>query len=423
LEAYNLRILIASDVYPPQPRGAAKQVQLLARELSRRDHEVSVCTTAIPGQPKYEEDNALKIYRLQGFFSRIPFLYRDPVDRFPPPLKDWLLARELRRVFQKEKPDIVHANGWIVYSIIPILRESNVPLVFSLLGYETICPASGMVKKAAVCDMSLNHRCIPCSRELYGLGLLGTAKSLAVYFATKANKSKLKSVDRFIASNSHVKQVHLRHLGVDEEDIVVIRFFKYAPAMNGQTEMAGDLPQDFVLFVGALIPVKGVDVLIEAYQKLSTRTKLVLIGVKRHGYHYKSGEGILLVEDAPDDVVMQAYQNCRFAIFPSVWPDFPTVAIEAMSHKKAIIASRIGGFPDLVVDKETGILVPPNDVEALSDAMRYLLENPEVASTMGQKGYERWRRLFTPEVAVARIEKLYQSLFEDAGYCKEVTKA
>jgi glycosyltransferase involved in cell wall biosynthesis len=108
---------------------------------------------------------------------------------------------------------------------------------------------------------------------------------------------------------------------------------------------------------------------------------------------------------------MQAFRNCRFAVFPSILPEaFGSVVLEAMSCKKALIVSGTGGFPDIVVDGETGILVPPDDVCSLSKAIRYLLENPDVATKMGQRGYERWKELFTPEVVLPQIESLYKSL-------------
>ena len=117
------------------------------------------------------------------------------------------------------------------------------------------------------------------------------------------------------------------------------------------------------------------------------------------------------MENAPHPVVIRAFRNCRFAVFPSLWPEpCATVTLEAMSCKKAVITSDAGGFPDVVKGDETGIMVPPNDVKALHEAMGYLLENPEVASRMGQKGYGRWKEMFTSEVVVTRIENLYKSL-------------
>lgn len=151
--------------------------------------------------------------------------------------------------------------------------------------------------------------------------------------------------------------------------------------------------------------------LIEAYQKPDTKIELVLIGAKHPAYHYEGTADILVIENAPYKMVAEAYQRCRFAVFPSIWPEpFGLVNLEAMSYKKAVIASNIGGFTDVVVDGETGILVPPGDGEALSQAIKYLLENPDVVEEMGQEGYKRWKENFTPEVVVPKIEELYQSL-------------
>ena len=125
----------------------------------------------------------------------------------------------------------------------------------------------------------------------------------------------------------------------------------------------------------------------------------------------KSAENILIIEDAPYSVVKEAYQNCRFTIFPSIWHEpCATVAFEAMSYKKAIIASEVGGFADVVGEGETGILVPPNDSEALATAIEHLLQRPQVAEEMGQRGYERWRQNFSAEAVVPQVEQLYKSL-------------
>ena len=148
----------------------------------------------------------------------------------------------------------------------------------------------------------------------------------------------------------------------------------------------------------------------KAFGYLKIETGLVIMGRRHPEHHYQSIENRLVVENAPR-AVLEAYSKCRFVVVPSVYPEpFGTVTLEAMSYKKAVIASRTGGLTDVVVDGETGILVPPNDPEALTSAMNYLLENLTVAEGMGQKGYERWRQNFTPEVVAPQIEELYQSL-------------
>ncbi len=400
---------MASDVYPPQISGGARHVQLLSYELSKRGHLVTICTTAMPGQLRYEHNGKLRIYREPCIFSQIPFVYQSS-DRFPAPFPDLLLVKRIRNILQKEKIDIVHAHGWIVQSALSALKDFDIPLTITFHDYRAICPAAGIISNAAWCNMLLNRHCITCSRKLYGFGPLGTLKSLAVYLATRANKSKLSDVSKFIAVSSYVKQAHLQAMCLSDEDIVVIPNFYSDDTDDNATESAW-LPEDYMLFVGGLSPEKGVDILIDAYSKLSTETKLILIGAKKRQYQYKCTENTLVTVDTPHEVVMQAYRSCRFTILPSILPEtFGLVALEAMSCKKAIITSDIGGLPEIVVDGETGILVPPNDATALSQAMRYLLENPTVAKKMGQNGYERWKKLYTPEIVLPQIESLYKSL-------------
>ena len=116
---------MAADVYPPQISGGSRHVQLLSYELIKRGHSVTVCTTAIPGQLRCERSDALQIYREPCLFSRIPFIYRSS-DRFPAPIPDLLLVKQLKNILRKEKIDIVHAHGWIVQSVISADRKSVV---------------------------------------------------------------------------------------------------------------------------------------------------------------------------------------------------------------------------------------------------------------------------------------------------------
>jgi glycosyltransferase involved in cell wall biosynthesis len=256
-----------------------------------------------------------------------------------------------------------------------------------------------------LCDRPFTHNCIICGRGVYGL-----AKSSAAYYGVKTNKRKLKLVDKFITASSFVKQLNAKHLGLSSDDIVVIPNF-YDPDIDRQTEEAAGLPEDFILFVGKLGPHKGVNVLIKSYRKLDTETKLLLIGISSPDYHYESGEGIVVIEDAPRNVLMQAMSRCRFAVFPSRWAEgFGLVAIEAMSQKKAVIASDIGGLKDIVAHEETGLVVPPNDSNKLAEAITYLLQKPERASEMGERGYERFMKNYTPDVVVPMFIDVYKSL-------------
>jgi glycosyltransferase involved in cell wall biosynthesis len=394
-----------SDLYLTSLGGIEMHVQLLSRQLSERGHQVAVCTIGRRDLPGYEEEAGIKIYGFEGLFQKIPFLFKDPARKWHPPARDWLISRRLAQIIQGESPDIIHTHGWILYSVLPLKKQFKIPLVHSLHDYRLFCPKMVPVKKNAICDAPLTRSCIRCMHHPYGL-----LRALSAYYGVKANRNSLQSVDRFIAVSAFVKQAHAKHLGISDEDIVTIPNF-YSPHIDREQKNAGHLPNDFILFAGWLMPHKGIDVLIEACQKLNTKTKLLIIGMEHPDYHYQSGENIFVVKNAPHHVVMAAMSRCKFVVIPSVWPEpFAQVAIEAMSQEKALIASDIGGLKDIIVDGETGILVPANNSDKLAEVISYLLERPEVAAKMGQRGYERFIKNYTPDVVVPRVIDVYQSL-------------
>jgi glycosyltransferase involved in cell wall biosynthesis len=392
------------DVHSPHLRtgAVAAHVLMLSKELRKRGHEIVV--GAVGHRPEFGD--GIKGYRLDGFFQKIPFLYKDETSKWHPPMADWLITRTLRRIIKEEKVQLIHSHGRALYSALPLKRHLRIPLIASLHGYEFICPKADLLKKDhTLCDEPLTNKCISC-----GMACYGPAKSVASYLATRLNKKNLKNVDRFIAVSAYTKATYLPYLGVDEKNIIVIPNF-YLPDNYDTSKTYESLPRDFILFVGNLNPFKGLDTLIEAYLRLSTGTKLVAIGTRHPDYSYQSTDRVIVIENAPHDLVVKAYQDCRFAIFPSTRPEpFPVVTLEAMSRKKAVITSRSGGLAEVVVDNETGLLVPPGDVEALSRAINTLLADPDVAERMGQKGYERWQQCYTPQVAAPRFEDVYNSV-------------
>jgi glycosyltransferase involved in cell wall biosynthesis len=114
----------------------------------------------------------------------------------------------------------------------------------------------------------------------------------------------------------------------------------------------------------------------------------------------------------PRRSVLWAWRRCLLAIVPSVWREpFGTVVIEAMAMGKPVIASRIGGMPDLIADGETGVLVPPGDAAALRAAIDRLLVDGETRERLGRAAAQRVPR-FHVSAVVPRIERVYRSLLQ-----------
>jgi alpha-maltose-1-phosphate synthase len=102
-----------------------------------------------------------------------------------------------------------------------------------------------------------------------------------------------------------------------------------------------------------------------------------------------------------------------FAV-PSVYEPLGIVNLEAMACATAVVASRTGGIPEVVVDGETGLLVPPDEPEPLADALNALLRDPDRAAAMGLAGRKRAIAEFSWETIAAQTADLYAELVTSA---------
>ncbi|HTD80107.1 MAG TPA: glycosyltransferase [Chloroflexota bacterium] len=100
---------------------------------------------------------------------------------------------------------------------------------------------------------------------------------------------------------------------------------------------------------------------------------------------------------------------------PSIWEGFGLVLLEAMAAGRPIVASRVATIPEVVVDSETGLLVPAGDPQALADALADLADQPALAQQFGEAGQERLRRQFSIDKMVGDTELLYRELLDERG--------
>ncbi len=113
--------------------------------------------------------------------------------------------------------------------------------------------------------------------------------------------------------------------------------------------------------------------------------------------------------------VQKAVEDAAIVVVPSLGEGFGMVALEAMERGRPVIASAVGGLPEIVVDGETGLVVPSGDAEALAEAIVALAGDLERAAAMGAAGRERALSEFTPERSARRIEELYAGALGDGA--------
>jgi glycosyltransferase involved in cell wall biosynthesis len=97
-------------------------------------------------------------------------------------------------------------------------------------------------------------------------------------------------------------------------------------------------------------------------------------------------------------------------VLPSWIEGMPITVLEAMAHRKPVVATPVGGTPELVVDGETGLLVPPRDPEALAEALRSLVADPKRARRLGEAGYARVAERFTVDRMTTRVLEVYDEV-------------
>ena len=403
-----MRILMLAQFYPPTIGGEERHVRNLAIELAARGHSVSVATLWHKGDADFAMDQGVRIHRIRGTMQRATLLFSEIGRRFAPPFPDLELMRALRRIIKQERPDIVHAHNWIVHSFTPIKSWSKAKLVVTLHDYSLLCVQKRLTYQHDVCSGPAFMKCLQCS-----IGYYGAAKGP---LATMANwswgKVERQSVDMFLpVSEAVAGGTQMEKYGVPYRVIPNFVPDNAGIGRNDDDSLLTHLPtEDFLLFVGDVRRDKGVEVLLRAYARMGSRVPLVLIGRPGNDISLEFPPNVLALQGWPHEAVMSAWGRCTIGLTPSIWPDpCPTVAMEAMSMGRPVIASRIGGLSDIVADGETGLLVPPGDDRALSEAIQTLLAHPERRSHMGMMAKQRVVE-FQAKTVVPRIEQVYQDI-------------
>lgn len=402
-----MRILMVTDAYAPLVGGVEQHVRTLSTELTKRGHQVAVATLWREGLSMSDRDGDVRVHRIRSTMHRMPHLYRNAGRVWAPPFPDPGACRALHRIVARERPDVVHGHDWLIRSFLPIKRSSNVPLVVSLHYYTRTCAKKTLVYRHAPCTGPGLVKCAECALDHYGPK--GIPIAIGNWVMSAAERG---AVDRFIA----VSEATASGNGVRGGDLsceVIPNFVPDYPdtPRDDVAHYLAQLPrEDFLLFVGDFRENKGIDVLLRAYARITGAPPLVLIGKSYPDSPTEYPGNVIVVKDWPNDAVMAAWRRCLIALVPSTWPEpFGIVNIEAMTCARPVIASRIGGIPDIVADGETGLLVPPGDDMALQAAIERLLADPTLRVAMGQAGKRRVRQ-FQAEAVVPRIEGVYNQL-------------
>jgi glycosyltransferase involved in cell wall biosynthesis len=412
-----MRVMMVAQWFPPIIGGEEWHVLHLGQELVQRGHEVTVVTLFQPGLSEFEEVGGMRVHRIRGTVQRLDRLFLYDSRKSAAPLPDPELVAAFRRILAEEQPDVVHAHNWLVHSFLPMKRISGARLVVTLHDFSLVCARKDyMFLGATNCSGPGPSKCLRCSARKYG-----AAKGIATVAGAWAMAPfERASVDRFIAvSRSVADGNQLAERGVPYS---IIPNFIPDPDEASVSPSPVDVPglpdEPFLLYVGAISRVKGVPTLLRAYAGLDEPPPLVLIGYPGADTEEILRElptGAIYLQSQPHPAVLEAWRRSRLGIVPSICRDAsPTVVLEAMAARTPLVASRIGGIPDLVEADISGLLVDPGDVPALRAALTRVIDDGGLAERLAAAGTERVRA-FTAGAVVPRIEQVYEEVIQAHG--------
>ena len=403
-----MRILICSSFFPPYYLGGAELVAYKqAQELKRLGHDVRVfcgrLTNHLLRTPGRKVD--------KGAFhtTRVSMTARDISGTTWDFRSDGIL-QEGCRVLDEFSPEIVHFHNLVGLSLrlIDECDQRRIPTVMTLHDYWGICFKNTLLKNdGSVCTRG-GLACLGCREVLSGDLPLPTPVRYAHFLLA------LRKVSRFISPSRYLAEQYTAN-GIPREKIAVIKNGIDLAPFTPQPRRHGPFT---VGFIGHLGEHKGLDILLHALSRMDDpKPRLLVIGtgeeegaLKNFCHELDLDHYVTFAGHVDNQKIATVYQKIDVLVVPSVWPENSPVTItEAMASGIPVIASDIGGIPELVEDGVTGFLVPVRDSHAMAERIARLLERPQLKQDMGQAALARIQP-YRLQNQVEQIVGIYQEV-------------
>jgi len=414
-----MRLLLATDSFPPVCGGSGWSTYELARGLRARGHEVIVAQPR-PGTPdgcRERDYDGIRVLEFGFPAPSVPYVrnYFKNERLYP------ALADALADVIERERVDLVH--GQHVLTCLPSIEAAHRlgrPVVCTVRDYWPVCYWSDLIhtRRGAslcpACSAGMMTRCIrPRGGPLWPLAL----PMIPYMRANLARKrSGLAAADTIIAvSTTIASDLRARAPEVADTRLEIIPNPVDVTALRARAASTSPPVQGpYALYLGKLAPNKGTSHLVDVVERARLDWPLVIVGdgpdrAAIEAEARRSGRDVRFVGWVDQQQTTAWLAHASLLIFPSRGPEsLSRVLLEASALGVPIAAMNTGGTPDIVKHAETGLL--SSTPETLADDVKRLRENEDLRARLSAGARQRAEQVFDAPSIVGRIESLYREL-------------
>jgi glycosyltransferase involved in cell wall biosynthesis len=315
-------------------------------------------------------------------------------------------VKQVTRLIRDEKPDLLHCHNiyhQLTPSIINAASRLKTPVVLTLHDYKPVCPVYTRLWKGELCTKCSEGRFESLLMQRCADGSIGRSALLWAEARYHAAARSYQRVDKFIAPSRFMRDAVVPRFGEDKVVHIPNGIDASRIEISGQDE-------GFVLYLGRLSPEKGVETLLRTHAADNAAWRLVVAGT---GPLLEDLQSRFPLAEFTGHLAGTALETrlreASVIVVPSEWHEnSPLSILEAMAHAKPIVASRIGGIPELVRDGETGLLFEPKNTQQLSSRIRMLLGDSGLRTRLGREA----RRIVETEYSLKRHGAALLSLYE-----------
>ena len=302
-------------------------------------------------------------------------------------------VKNISRLISDTKPDIVHCHNiyhQLTPSIIGAAKKLGVPVVLTLHDYKPVCPTYNRLQQGKPCSKCLDGDFTQVLRNRCADGSFGKSAVLFAEATVQRSMANYEKVDAYIAP-SQFMQKSIVHRVLEN------RIKQLYNGIDVNAISVSSVDEGYVLYMGRLVPEKGVETLLKAHANTAKSWPLKVAGtgplLDVLKAQYKPS---IFVGHLAGDALKSMIEKAAVVVVPSEWyENCPMSVLEAMAYGKPVIGSRMGGIPELVEDGKTGLLYTAGNVNELAAVLDKLITSSTLRQQMGTAGRLRVTQHFS----------------------------